>query len=194
MFFVRLQRRLLPKRPGISVARKRLQDQQRNTKRIGRPPETVGCRVSDCNRKHLARGFCSKHYHEWNYDCKQAGHKIDPETWVPPKSDRRKNRAPKYTGCRVDDCDGKHRSKGFCDKHYKEWCKADRPDPETWVPKKRVKHTVCRLCGTKHLAKGFCSSHYYQWKGDCEKAGKTIDPETWDPTIRHLIDDLDQLD
>lgn len=33
--------------------------------RRGRPPSNRKCTVKGCNEKHVAHGFCSKHYQHW---------------------------------------------------------------------------------------------------------------------------------
>ncbi len=53
------------------------------------------CFVEECERKHLARGFCGKHYAYWKL-----------------------HRKPIYIKPECKKCDKKHYAKGLCRKHY----------------------------------------------------------------------------
>ena len=58
------------------------------------------CKVDGCNKKHLAKGYCSKHYTRFiKYG--------DP------------NKTKEYpTICKIQGCEGRHIVKGYCRKHY----------------------------------------------------------------------------
>lgn len=58
--------------------------------------------------------------------------------------------------CSVKDCDRKHSSKGYCDKHYRRWRKAGSPELQAPEPK------TCSVnnCDLPYSAKGFCKKHY----------------------------------
>jgi len=58
------------------------------------------CKIEGCGKKHLAKGYCSKHYKQ----IEKHGH-ILPERHFPDK-------------CTIGGCNNEHYSKGFCNKHY----------------------------------------------------------------------------
>lgn len=60
------------------------------------------CSVSDCTNRHLARGWCKKHYHRWY----RHG---DPLFVLTPST------------CSIPDCDGRYEARGWCTKHYQRW-------------------------------------------------------------------------
>ena len=60
------------------------------------------CSIEGCENKHLAKGYCSKHY-------KRNQIHNDP-LYVNPK--------PKYTKCSIEGCENKHFGNGYCSKHY----------------------------------------------------------------------------
>jgi hypothetical protein len=51
-----------------------------------------------CGEKHLAKGFCSKHYRQY----KRTGDPTNKE----------------LTSCGIDGCTNEHYAKGLCKKHY----------------------------------------------------------------------------
>lgn len=63
------------------------------------------CTVEDCNTKHIALGYCEKHYRRF----KRHG---DPLV-------TKKTPNGKYTGCKVSECDNPHFAKGKCEKHHR---------------------------------------------------------------------------
>jgi len=64
------------------------------------------------------------------------------------------------TICSVDGCDGKHKAKGFCSKHYHRYLKYG--DPHKIIKPNRVKHLECCVDGCKNnvSAKNMCKNHY----------------------------------
>ena len=58
------------------------------------------CIIDDCNKAHLAKGFCNKHYLRWK--------KYDDPNFVTVK--------PK--GCQIDYCNEVNFGHGYCAKHY----------------------------------------------------------------------------
>lgn len=62
--------------------------------------------------------------------------------------------------CKVNNCDGKHKAKGYCDKHYRQY----RKYGERLAPVKEVKVCSVNGCNNEVCAKGYCSKHYQQYK------------------------------
>ena len=98
------------------------------------------CSIENCEGEHVARGLCSKHYHQAKY---RGEFEDDLRT-------RDGNQ-----GCAVEDCDGQHYAKTYCHKHYKAFSKYGTPTP----PEKEV--TLCE-CGEKAYGRGMCKNHYMQ--------------------------------
>ena len=111
------------------------------------------CSIEGCERKHYAKGLCSKHYQEKT------------------KKKERKKRGI----CSIDGCGNKHSAKGLCKKHYDSFMKDDknrrlkvsiyrqkykqtengkeqrRKDKEKRRAKESVKKTCCLFCrSNKH--------------------------------------------
>lgn len=61
------------------------------------------CSVIDCNKKHVARGFCQTHYMR----LKRTGSVGNSSIQVRGTE-----------GCLIDDCTGFHIARGFCQRHY----------------------------------------------------------------------------
>lgn len=53
--------------------------------------------------------------------------------------------------CKVEDCNKKHRGKGFCHEHYNEWYRSQ---------------FQCSIkdCNGKYFASGYCGGHYFLFK------------------------------
>jgi len=62
--------------------------------------------------------------------------------------------------CSVAECERKHASKGFCDKHYRRWKKAGDPTVTLRTPR-----GACSIegCDQAHNARGYCPAHYQAW-------------------------------
>src|SRR3990167_3263 len=74
-----------------------------------------------------------------------------------------------HEGCDVPGCEGMHRSRGWCAKHYERYLRYGDP---TFTP--RIKYgPVCRLpgCGRKTNCRGLCHAHYERWR----RRGKVTD-------------------
>ena len=74
------------------------------------------CTVSGCRRKHVARGYCHRHYQQW----RRTGEPVPPQR---PKT------------CAAPGCTRPHRSGGFCDTHYRQARTGHTPCPiRTYTP------------------------------------------------------------
>lgn len=78
--------------------------------------------------------------------------------------------------CIVNDCNGKHRAKGYCGKHYKQWRndRLGKTDPRDGAQ-------GCRVigCESQHEAIGFCSKHYKRFRrGTLGLDGSRIDKKS----------------
>ena len=69
------------------------------------------CAIDGCDRKHLAKGYCSSHYGFW----KRNG---DPTA---------RKREYGRTVCSIDGCDERHSARGLCALHYLRWSKSGDP-------------------------------------------------------------------
>ena len=58
--------------------------------------------------------------------------------------------------CKIEGCDGKHKAKGYCSKHYAQFKKYG----EGLVPVKEIKICSVEGCNEKHHSKGYCKKHY----------------------------------
>ena len=71
--------------------------------------------MNNCNQKHLARGYCRKHYARW-------------QRYGSPYIVLEHHEIGKYTGC-LNDCDKPHHAKGLCANcHQKIWSKNQRKE------------------------------------------------------------------
>ena len=61
--------------------------------------------------------------------------------------------------CKIEGCDGKHKAKGYCIKHYQQYLKYG----EGLAP---IKQTICSVdgCNNEVRAKGYCIKHYNQYR------------------------------
>ncbi len=68
------------------------------------------------------------------------------------------SRPKRYIGCKVDNCDKKHKGKGYCVNHYYKFMTTG----SAYTVKKERK---CKLdgCDKKHEAKGYCKNHYMRF-------------------------------
>lgn len=102
------------------------------------------CLIGGCERKHLARGFCSLHYRRWM----QHG-----TTELPQKP-------PKNTGdCPVSDCDREQEIGGMCTKHYQRLrLTGTTDDPKPREPR----YCAFEGCQRIYYGNGYCHSHWKQ--------------------------------
>ncbi|MCD1287337.1 MULTISPECIES: HNH endonuclease signature motif containing protein [unclassified Brevibacterium] len=100
------------------------------------------CSFDGCEKKTIARGYCTKHYQRWS----KYG---DPSITKPRVRD----------ACSIDDCDGPAVGHGYCTKHYQRFKKFG--DPHKVIDRSAG---TCSFedCDRKHYAKGFCASHWKQ--------------------------------
>ena len=86
--------------------------------------------------------------------------------------------------CKVNNCDGKHKAKGYCKKHYDQF----RKYGEGLAP---VKQTVCSVdgCNNKHYGLGYCDKHYYQYK----RCGKILERTTHDKNEIVIYEDYAEI-
>jgi DNA-binding XRE family transcriptional regulator len=86
--------------------------------------------------------------------------------------------------CAVEGCEGQHKARGYCHKHYQRWRKCG--DPLKVVPLGRPPRVkpLCMVdgCEGKHEARGFCNRHYLRWqrRGDPHKIAQ---PQTADSPL-----------
>lgn len=127
---------------------------------------SVECEVDGCERRVLARGWCSMHYERWRRhgDVAYDG------------------RLP-ATGCSVVGCSLPHHGKGLCSVHAYRERRWGRDDPRFGLPVEAGRRSprlrpvnggTCSVetCDKPSAAKGWCSAHYTRWRryGDPEAA------------------------
>lgn len=64
--------------------------------------------------------------------------------------------------CTVEGCNGKVRSKGFCNKHYQKFLKYG--DPLFGKDVEEVRFCSVEGCGNEYFSKGYCKKHYNKWR------------------------------
>lgn len=62
------------------------------------------CTIPNCDKPHLAKGWCHMHYQRWRSHGDPMGGK---------------HRLPKGTLCKVGDCKNIQHTRGWCNKHWK---------------------------------------------------------------------------
>ena len=88
------------------------------------------CSIDECNKPHLAKGYCSRHYQSFSL------HK-DP-LFI------EKNRI-RPVGCSIDECPNPHRTNGYCSKHYERVLYHGDPNHGEIDPNRTEKE--CTICG-----------------------------------------------
>jgi hypothetical protein len=96
------------------------------------------CDIDGCTARHVARGWCSKHYQKW----KQYGDPLHVE------------RLPR--ACKVEDCRAPAHGHEMCKRHYLRWYK--HGDPLTF------QRSECAVDGCETAPRSavndFCEKHY----------------------------------
>src|SRR3989304_9665975 len=69
------------------------------------------CSVTDCNRKHLARGWCEKHWNRWR---RTGGLTVTRQREHPAT-------------CKVVNCERRYAGRGYCALHYRRWLQHGNP-------------------------------------------------------------------
>ncbi len=109
--------------------------------------------VSECGKKHTARGFCNPCYLR----------KL--------KNGELNNKPAINVGqsCSVDGCNKEAKTKGFCIAHYGKLLKYG--DPLAYAPKRTAVPCSVDGCESPSLSRGLCKTHYGAWHrhGDPEK-------------------------
>ena len=105
------------------------------------------CSVEDCCIKHLAKGFCSKHYNRFvKYGSPTVLTKVRGE-------------------CSIEDCNNPHIAKGYCRKHYLRFQKHGSPEVTKKTPNGFYGDTcIVEFCNKKPKSKGYCGAHMLRLK------------------------------
>lgn len=109
-------------------------------------PDAI-CRIDECDRPVLARGWCSAHYQRW----KIYG---DPLLGGPFRKPRRER-----TDCSVPECDRESRTMDLCPLHYQR----QRLYGSTEQPRST---RTCSVdgCESRFFSTDFCRLHWTRWK------------------------------
>jgi hypothetical protein len=67
--------------------------------------------------------------------------------------------------CKVDNCDGKHKSRGFCGKHYARLRQHGDPNVVLSTGPEKKLSDFCGIdgCGKRTLSRNLCAMHYDRW-------------------------------
>lgn len=110
------------------------------------------CSVDGCDKPHLARGYCAKHYARWTKNGEPG-----PAGRVPF--------APKLTEpCRVAGCDRMATRTTLCWMHYLR--ERRHGDPGQAGPLDPARRGTCQIpdCSNRPYARGLCGGHYQRVK------------------------------
>lgn len=105
------------------------------------------CGVDGCERKVLARGWCSMHWQRWN------------KTGSLGEADTRRTKLPDV--CKMQGCENRPVGRQMCAKHYERWRQHGHPLGHS--PTRVVDHPdTCEVdgCGLAYYASGMCCAHY----------------------------------
>lgn len=73
------------------------------------------CSIPNCNKPHLARGWCQAHYRRWQ----RHGDLMEDKPLETPPGEAQT--------CSIPNCGKPHYARGWCDPHYRRW--RDHGDP-----------------------------------------------------------------
>ena len=118
------------------------------------------CTVPDCDRPHVAKGYCRAHY----YRVKRHG---DPQAHIPIGQAKLKDPGP----CEIESCARMAFARGMCKAHYgrrrRGDVRAEVPigDPVAEPPVVTLDPVGCSIegCERPSEARGWCHSHYMRW-------------------------------
>lgn len=107
-----------------------------------------GCIIDGCEKKDIAKGYCTKHSTRFY---RYGDPNIIYRTGRPSRR------------CSISDCNRKHEGLGYCVKHYQRFKKYGVPTM-TYEILHDVQPRKCSLsyCNRKYSAKGLCINHYQQ--------------------------------
>ncbi len=105
------------------------------------------CSVESCDRHVYARGWCSRHYKQWQ----RNGHLL-PE------------RDPSPRRCSVAGCDREHDCNGYCHGHLLRVLRTGDAQPRR--PLRRRERVLCSIDGCPRTAeaRSWCRLHYMRWR------------------------------
>ena len=74
--------------------------------------------------------------------------------------------------CSVEECDQKHRSRGWCRVHYERWRRTGDPLNVLLV----TEGCSVEGCERKHYGRGFCMAHLLRWRAHGDPGSAEIEP------------------
>jgi hypothetical protein len=113
------------------------------------------CSVEGCGRRHVARGYCHKHY-----------------TNLRHKGQFQDIRPMNRTSCTVEGCSKKHYALGLCSVH---WARQNRTGSIETTLHFNVGKCLIDGCNNEQDTKGYCQKHYQRLRlhGDASYCGKS---------------------
>lgn len=130
------------------------------------------CMVDDCERKHLARGWCGTHYGRW----KRTGSTGDADVRILTQS--------QGLACVVDGCDRERRRRDWCDSHYARWARHGDAGPAEIRDWSIAVGCQVDGCEKPHDSNGYCIAHAHRARryGDPTHVPTPLepgDPKAW---------------